>query len=108
MSLTASLGLGSAVRPAAKPAAEAAPSSEARGRSRAQQRSRADTPDDFSHQELVIRFVVWAHQLHRFPSVEQIRTRFGVSRATAYRWRDALAAAHGIQTPANAPEDGDE
>ena len=107
MSLAASLGLGPAIRPAAEPA-PAQQRSQRPPSSGASARRRADTPDDFPHQELVIRFVVWAHQLRRFPSVEQIRTRYGVSRATAYRWRDALAAAHGIQTPANAPEDGDE
>ncbi|WP_057921129.1 hypothetical protein [Lysobacter capsici] len=54
---------------------------------------------DTSHQELLFRFVWWAHQLREFPSVQQIRDRFEVSRATAYRWRDSLAAAHGINTP---------
>lgn len=60
---------------------------------------------DTSHQELLFRFVWWAHQLREFPSVQQIRDRFEVSRATAYRWRDSLAAAHGIDTPADLSND---
>lgn len=55
--------------------------------------------DEFNQMEQMLRFAWWAHQLRRFPTVTQIRDRFGVCRATAYRWRSALASAHGITAP---------
>ena len=42
----------------------------------------------------VIQFTRWACEQHNFPSVEAVRNRFGVSRATAYRWTRALAIAY--------------
>lgn len=42
-----------------------------------------------------MRFFIWMDGLHAIPRPERIQARFGVSRATAYRWlrawRDALA-----------------
>ena len=67
-------------------------------------RPRPQGRDDTNHLEQVLRFAWWAHQLARFPSVAQVMTRFDVSRATAYRWRNALAAAHGIETPPDEDE----
>lgn len=49
--------------------------------------------------EQVIRFVSWAQQRHTFPSPRDIHNAFGVSRATAYRWRNALADAYGVIPP---------
>lgn len=43
--------------------------------------------------ELVLRVLRWAERMHDVPSVDAIQTRWLVSRATAYRWRSALAAA---------------
>lgn len=43
--------------------------------------------------ELVLRVLRWAESSREVPSVEAIQTRWLVSRATAYRWRAALAAA---------------
>ncbi|MGH8073693.1 MAG: hypothetical protein ACREO4_06425 [Lysobacter sp.] len=69
------------------------------------QRSRPQVRDDTSHLELIMRFCAWAHQLRRFPTIAATRARFDISRATAYRWRDALAAAHGIPTPADGADE---
>jgi transposase-like protein len=64
--------------------------------------------EDSSHMEVVLRFAWWSRQLHRFPNVQQICDHFGVNRATAYRWRHALAASIGIATPPNTSHDHDE
>ena len=69
---------------------------------------RPQSRDDSSHTELIVRFAVWALQLHRFPTVAQVESRFAVCRATAYRWRNALAAALGIATPPNLDDAGEE
>jgi hypothetical protein len=68
------------------------------------ERRRTQSRDDVTHFELIIRFTAWAYQLNRFPSEAQIRAHLDVSRATAYRWRDAFVAAHGIGTPENCDE----
>lgn len=102
MNLVASLGLG-AIQP--DPRRESQGSAPLAPRVA---RVSTRTQNDFHHTELILRFSAWAHTLHRFPTVEAVQERFQVSRATAYRWRNALAAAHGIQCPANAPEGGDE
>ena len=47
--------------------------------------------------ELIIRFNGWANQRKPWPSIDDIRDEFGVSRATAYRWRKAWADANGIR-----------
>lgn len=45
--------------------------------------------------EAAMRVCMWALSMHTLPTVSQIRTRWDVSRATAYRWRTALADALG-------------
>lgn len=52
-----------------------------------------------SRMELMIRFVTWALQLHRPPLPEEIAERFGVSYATAYRWRNTFCDATGQPIP---------
>lgn len=47
-------------------------------------KSNADRPTTVSG----MAFAVWATKLRTFPTVEQVREHFGVSRATAYRWRN--------------------
>jgi transposase-like protein len=48
-------------------------------------------------QELAFRFALWAIELAEVPSPERIRARYGVSRATAYRWRRAWCDANGFE-----------
>ena len=43
--------------------------------------------------ELALRVVRWAERRNEAPSVASICSEWGVSRATAYRWRAALSAA---------------
>lgn len=90
MNLAPSLGTGAASIAGVKP--EVAP---AIPKPRTRSPRRNETPT----LELAFRFVAWAHQLERFPDPEQIQARFEVSRATAWRWRSALAAAYGIVPP---------
>lgn len=47
----------------------------------------------------VCRFMVWALKQSRFPTPEAVATHFGCSRATSYRWLNALADAQGIEPP---------
>ncbi|MFK3647932.1 hypothetical protein ACI2IY_05770 [Lysobacter enzymogenes] len=61
--------------------------------------SRPAKGNDMGTVELAIRFCAWSHELRRFPTPQQICTRFQVSRATAYRWRRFLADAYGIDPP---------
>jgi len=49
--------------------------------------------------EQAIRFVLWAQQLLREPTIEQIRSQFDISRAAAFRWRAAWRAAQGKAAP---------
>lgn len=53
--------------------------------------------------EAAIRFHVWAMSMHRFPTCADIVKRWGCSRATAYRYRNALANAYGVIPP---PQEG--
>jgi hypothetical protein len=46
-----------------------------------------------------MRFAAWAMQLHAFPTPQQVRDRFGVSRATAYRYRNLWGAVIGVVPP---------
>lgn len=55
------------------------------------------------HLEGAFRFVLWAQALHRLPSVAEICAHWGCSRATAYRYRTALADARGEFVPKHAP-----
>jgi transposase-like protein len=50
-------------------------------------------------QELAFRFALWAIELSEVPSPERIRSRYRVSRATAYRWRRAWCDANGFDPP---------
>jgi hypothetical protein len=43
--------------------------------------------------ELALRVLRWADRLNETPSAASICSEWGVSRATAYRWRAALSAA---------------
>ena len=52
--------------------------------------------------EGAFRFVLWAQGLHRQPTIADIANHWGCSRATAYRYRQALADAmgeHVLPTP---------
>ena len=53
--------------------------------------------------EHAVRLVGWASTLHEFPSVQAICARWECSRASAYRWRAALADGFGIAAPPNPP-----
>lgn len=54
-----------------------------------------------THTELVFRFAMWARTLRDLPKPECIAERFSVSRATAYRWRNAWCDANGLPIPAD-------
>ena len=58
--------------------------------------AQANLPGVSSAFELAIRFHIWASERKGSMSIEDIRTSFGVSRATAYRWRSAWSAANGL------------
>lgn len=49
--------------------------------------------------QLAIEFCAWAHERRFFPTPVEIQDRFGVCRATAYRWRRYLANVFGIDPP---------
>jgi len=53
----------------------------------------------YGHLRTVLEFSKWAHEQSRFPSIDAVCTRFNVSRATAYRWTNTLAATYGIDPP---------
>lgn len=52
-------------------------------------------PGTESRMELIIRFADWSRRLDSLPSNTEICRHFHVHRATAYRWRNALASARG-------------
>ena len=52
-----------------------------------------------TYTELVFRFAMWARTLRVVPEPERIAERFSVSRATAYRWRNAWCDANGLPIP---------
>ncbi len=54
----------------------------------------------YTQTRIVMIFTRWAVELDQFPSVEQIISRFRVSRATAFRWRSALAETYGLDLAA--------
>lgn len=64
--------------------------------------ARRQTPFEANHcstgWELMVRFALWANGLDGVPDADRIRVRYGVSRATAYRWRAAYCAATGVPT----------
>lgn len=47
---------------------------------------------------IVMEFMRWAVELSDFPTVEAIVRHFGVSRATAYRWRNSLGETYRLET----------
>lgn len=56
---------------------------------------------------IVMEFMRWAVELSDFPTVEAIVRHFGVSRATAYRWRNSLGETYRLETlPPNEHELG--
>ena len=57
---------------------------------------------NLSHIDEAIHFLLWCDEQHAEPSIQAIKTRFGVSRATAYRrlaawrkWSDMKRAREG-------------
>jgi transposase len=50
---------------------------------------RADVQGCRTSFELALRFIDWANRLGGTPTRAQIQERYGVSRATAYRWKSA-------------------
>lgn len=58
-------------------------------------RSAAGAPDPHcQHQGITFALRLVRAYGSRVPSVNELRSTFGVSRATAYRWRAALADSH--------------
>lgn len=53
----------------------------------------------YGHLRTVLEFSKWAHEQSRFPTIDAVCARFNVSRATAYRWTNTLAATYGIDPP---------
>lgn len=51
------------------------------------------------HREFAIRFALWCNGLAGVPTADRIRVKWGMSRATAYRWRRAWCDAIGIDPP---------
>ncbi|MBA0420356.1 hypothetical protein D7Y22_05165 [Stenotrophomonas maltophilia] len=47
---------------------------------------------------IVMEFMRWAVERSEFPTVEAIVRHFGVSRATAYRWRNSLGETYRLET----------
>lgn len=51
-----------------------------------------DTAGIANSMELAMRFIGWAQSLGHEPTAADIQNRFGLSRAAAYRWRQAWNA----------------
>lgn len=47
---------------------------------------------------IVMEFMRWVVERREFPTVEAIVRHFGVSRATAYRWRNSLGETYRLET----------
>lgn len=50
----------------------------------------------YGYMRSVMRFLKWAHEQDKFPTANEVVSKFQVSRATAYRLRCALAETYGI------------
>lgn len=92
MNLSASLGLG-AVEPTRL--AEPAPQIVEHSRIKVKHNMAG-----YSITRTILEFAKWAHEQERFPTVDRVCSRFGVCRATAYRWTSELAETYGIEPPA--------
>ena len=55
---------------------------------------------DYGCVRSVMEFMKWSHEQDRFPTIQAVRNRFNVSKATANRWTNALAETYGIDPPA--------
>jgi len=86
------------------PMAEAKPPFWLAGLQRANE-SRARRQGQTMTLEHAVRLVLWAQGMRAFPSVRDFVDRWGCNRATAYRWRSALASAYGVVPPPNPPGD---
>ncbi|MDP4309486.1 hypothetical protein Q7W57_13845 [Stenotrophomonas geniculata] len=51
---------------------------------------------DYGYMRSVMHFIKWAHEQDKFPTANEVISRFQVSRATAYRLTCALAETYGI------------
>mgnify|MGYP001166065714 CR=1 FL=1 len=69
----------------------------------ARTQSLSDKNATTGHVELCVRFALWADSLQQPPTPEQIVSRFSVSYATSYRWRNAYYAAKGYPPPNAGP-----
>ena len=49
--------------------------------------------------EKMLRFAFWMRDLHVLPTVDTVRERFNISRATAYRWLASARAIRGVHLP---------
>lgn len=52
----------------------------------------------YSTTRIVMEFMRWAVERSEFPTMEAIVRHFGVSRATAYRWRISLGETYRLET----------
>lgn len=52
----------------------------------------------YSCTRIVMEFTRWAVERDEFPTMEAIVRRFDVSRATAYRWRNALGETYMLES----------
>lgn len=50
----------------------------------------------YGYMRSVMHFMKWAHEQDKFPTANEVISRFQVSRATAYRLTYALAETYGI------------
>lgn len=54
---------------------------------------------EYGYMFAAIQFARWAGGLRHFPTCNQVIARFGVGRATAYRWLALWAEVEGIDRP---------